>query len=169
MQSKNDINNIHIITWSSFRLSNQLQGHYSLCYFVHWRHNNAWYKQDHSLIWKLYFVIMASNNTHIPTHSWALLEVSVNKIASWKNIRVHDLTAEFAIIASNESKYVMMLYSDVALGRVLCTETITISPRKPLNLWIFYLRDNNNVHRIYQFESVWDFPEMLKFAHSSST
>ena len=34
---------------------------------------------------------------------YALLEVSMNKIALWKNIRVDDRTSELVIIASNES------------------------------------------------------------------
>ena len=33
---------------------------------------------------------------------YALLEVSMDKIVLWKNIRVHDWTAELAIIASND-------------------------------------------------------------------
>ena len=32
---------------------------------------------------------------------YALLEVSMNKIALWKNVHVDDRTAELAIIASN--------------------------------------------------------------------
>ena len=34
---------------------------------------------------------------------YALLEVSMNKIALWKNVHVEDWTAELAIIASNDT------------------------------------------------------------------
>ena len=36
---------------------------------------------------------------------YAFLEVSMNKIALWKNVRLNDWTAELEIIASNGKKW----------------------------------------------------------------
>ena len=49
--------------WSLIVLSNH--GHYSLCYFVNWQCNNAWYNRVYTLIGKLYLVIIANNDSEL--------------------------------------------------------------------------------------------------------
>ena len=60
---------------------------------------------------------------------YALLEVSVNKIAMRKNVRVDDLTAELAIIASNVNS---VRVDDWTAEWAIITSSVNNDPQKGL-------------------------------------